>query len=126
MAHISTLTRKKKKTNDLIFRRSNSTKFPPIKIKWKIISRQNGCFISMSWILQPTFSSTQKPIPELGLSQIGEPSHTMYSSGVQFLVTLCTAQVSLEDVETVIMLLLSGVGFVESFFEEREMLVWLR
>lgn len=78
----------------------------------------------MSRVLQP-IPNAQEPVLKLGLSQIGEPSHPMYSAGVKLLVTLGKSQISLEDLETVIVLLLGGVRFVEPFLEEGEMVVGL-
>lgn len=66
---------------------------------------------------------TKKLPAELTGSKIGELCDAVYGTGVKLLVALGSAQVSLKDGETEVVLLLRGVGLSEPFLEAGEVVL---
>ena len=106
----------------LIFDVSNPTLLSPIEIGGKIISRQDRGLISVNRELNAALQAKEVPA-EFLRSEVGEFGDAVDSGGVELLVALGAAQVSLEDREPVIVLLLSGVGLAVVALEEREVVL---
>ncbi|RDY01326.1 hypothetical protein CR513_15370, partial [Mucuna pruriens] len=93
----------------------------PIKISGKIIGWENGGLVRIG--RQPHTSQTQNRIFKLRRRQIGEPSHAVNRRRVQALMAPSAAQVSLEYIEPVIMLLLGSVRLPEPALELQKVMI---
>lgn len=106
----------------LIFDAGDGAVIAPIKVSRKVIRRQDRCLLSIRRELEPPLQPKEVP-PELGRSKVGELGDAVDGGGVELLVSLGAAEVSLEDGESVIVLLLGGVGFGVLGLEEGEVVV---
>ncbi|GER50330.1 tryptophan synthase beta chain [Striga asiatica] len=106
----------------LIFHRCDSTTFSPVEIGRQIIGRQNRRLISVGREAEPPVEAKELAA-EFARRQIGESRDAVDGGGVELLVPPRAAQVSLEDPEPAVVLLLRGVRLSEFPLEDREVVV---
>lgn len=94
----------------------------PIKIFGEMIGWKNRSLVGIGRESESAPES-EKGLPKLGRSEVGEPSDAVVGRGVEPLVALGAAEVGLEDLEPVVVLLLGRVSFTEPGLEEREMVL---
>lgn len=111
------MKKKLNKKNYLIFNCTNSSMFSPIEIGWEIGSRKLRRLLRVGRQLQLLLVEAQVVPLELGRSEVGELGDAVDGGGVEQLVALGAAQVRLEDGESVIVLLLSGIRLPILVFE---------
>lgn len=95
----------------------------PVEIGREIGSRKLRRLLRVGRKLQLLLVKPQVAPLELGRGEVGELGDAVNGGGVEQLVALGPAQVSLEDGESVIVLLLSGVRLPVLAFEQGEMVV---
>lgn len=113
------ILRKKDESNNLIFDSGDRPTISPIEISRQVFRGKNRCLVRI--LRQPELAPQAKEgPPELGRCQIRELSHAVNGRGVELLVPPRAAQVSSEDLEPAIVLLLGSVRLPESPLEYGE------
>lgn len=97
--------------------------FSPVEIGGEIGGRKLRRLLRVCRKLQLLLVKPQVAPLELGRGEVGELGDAVDGRGIEQLVALGAAQVSLEDGESVIVLLLSGVRLPVLVFEQGEMVV---
>ena len=92
----------------------------PVKISRKIGGREDRSLVSIGRESEPSLVLIKSEVvtPELGRSEVREPSNAVDGGRVKELVALSTAQVSLENRESVVVLLLRGISLAVLGLEE--------
>lgn len=116
------ILKKKNESNHLVFDTGDRSTVSPIKIIRQVFRGKNRRLIRILW--QPKLAPEAKVgPPELGRGQIWELSHAVNGRGVQLLVPPRAAQVSPEDLEPAIVLLLGRVRLSKFPLEDGEMVM---
>lgn len=115
----------KVKKKYLIFDAGDGAVVTLVKISLKILGRKYRSFISVDRKPKSALllMKSEEVPPELRRRKVGELSNTVDRSRIEELMTLRAAQVRLKHLESVIVLLLSSVGFAELRLEQGEMVV---
>jgi len=93
----------------------------PVKIEGEVVGGKDRSLASVGGELE-MLESEMIP-PELGGGEVGELGDAVNGGGVEQLVALGLAQVSLEDRESVVVLLLRCIAFTKISLEEREVMI---
>lgn len=108
---------------NLILNRTNGSVLSPVEVSGEIASRELRRLLRVGRQLQPLLMQPQVVLLELLRGEVGELGDAVDGGGIDQLVALGAAQVSLEDGESVIVLLLGGVRLAVLGLEQGEVVV---